>query len=787
MKLSWKNPIVITIGLMLLVIGLLFQSVIFGGKTFGSPDSMNPKAAGIAINDLAEKNGEYPLWQPWIFSGMPTNEAFSNVSHLYFPEHLFRIAGFSGMIIQLFHLLFAGIGGILLLKYLKCSRWASALGSTAFMFTPYMITMVVFGHGSQMMTASYIPWVFWLTLKLWDKPSLQNAGWLAMLLGFQLQRAHVQIAYYTWLLIGAYVLSQVIVGLFNADSREKIGRSFTLFALACIIGIGISLLIYLPAMEYSPFSVRGSGISGGAEYGYATAWSFHPKELLTFLIPSAFGFGGITYWGKMPFTDYPNYMGIFVLLLALVGILLRRDKLTVFLTVSTIVALLIAFGQHFRPVYNLFYNFAPYFDKFRVPSMILILVQFNVAILAAIGLDNIIALKDSKTPRWLVFVSGFASLVFLILLIGRNWIEAVVRARFTAPPVQDPNLVQAINNLRWESWYNDAWFMFLFAALLIIAIWILFKNKLDKSILVGAIVVLSVIDISRVDDKIINPDPNSGRNPQLLSKNNVDSYFRRDEVTQFLQEQDGQFRIYPLHNFNDPRLQAFGIESVGGYHPVKLDIYNSFLVATGNIGTEALMRMMNIKYLLSHQPINHSSFRLVFQGDLRTQTGFRETFIYELDKALPRAWFVNHVEILETIEEVWQSITSQDFNPLEVAFIDQSIDQIDYALGEISEIQITPHKISFSTKNSGSGFLVLSEIHYPVRWKVYIDDQVTEIYKTNGVIRGIVIPAGEHEIEFCYDKSIFVTSKVISICAFLIAFGMVLIPNLKRLKKNELV
>ena len=65
MKLSWKNPIVITIGLMLLVIGLLFQSVIFGGKTFGSPDSMNPKAAGIAINDLAEKNGEYPLWQPW--------------------------------------------------------------------------------------------------------------------------------------------------------------------------------------------------------------------------------------------------------------------------------------------------------------------------------------------------------------------------------------------------------------------------------------------------------------------------------------------------------------------------------------------------------------------------------------------------------------------------------------------------------------------------------------------------------------------------------------------------
>ena len=72
-------------------------------------------------------------------------------------------------------------------------------------------------------------------------------------------------------------------------------------------------------------SIRGASSSGGAKYNYATSWSFHPKEILTFLLPSAFGFGGQAYWGYMPFTDYPNYMGIIVLLLALIATLQKKN------------------------------------------------------------------------------------------------------------------------------------------------------------------------------------------------------------------------------------------------------------------------------------------------------------------------------------------------------------------------------------------------------------------------------------------------------------------------------
>ncbi|MBN4080980.1 hypothetical protein JYT44_01310, partial [Caldithrix abyssi] len=277
MKLNWKHPIfAITLGL-IVIIAILFEPVIFSGKTFGSPDSLSPKAIGMVLNDLSEESGEYPQWQPWVFSGMPTAEAFTNLSKLYFPEYLFKLFFLPGMIIQLLHLLFAGIGGFLLLRHFKCSEWASGLGATAFMITPYMVTMVVFGHGSQMMTAAYIPWIFWFTVRLWQKPNLWNVGWLAILLGFQLQRAHAQIAYYTWLLIGAYSLLMIIAGFKYSTNNSKLGKGFGLFSLACVLGIGMSLLIYLPAMEYTPFSVRGGSAGGGADYNYATGWSFHPK------------------------------------------------------------------------------------------------------------------------------------------------------------------------------------------------------------------------------------------------------------------------------------------------------------------------------------------------------------------------------------------------------------------------------------------------------------------------------------------------------------------------------
>ncbi len=761
--------------ILLVLVCVLFSPVIFGGKTFGSPDSLGPKSIGIALNKVQEETSDYTLWQPWTFCGMPTAEAFTSISNLYFPEYLFRILFIPGMLIQLAHLIFAGLGGFFLLKYLKISNMASLLGALGFMITPFMITMIVFGHGSQMMTAAYIPWIMMMTIKILEKPSLYNVGLLAILMGFQLQRAHAQIAYYTWMLAGAYVLYTLVVNIKKPEKRNSTLIGFGSFAGAAIIGIGIALLIYLPSMEYTPFSVRGAGVSGGADYNYATSWSFHPKEILTFILPSAFGFGGQTYWGFMPFTDYPNYMGIIVLLLAVYGLMAKRNQLSWFLLGSSILALFISFGKHFSLIYDLFFDIFPYFNKFRVPAMILILVQFNVAILCAIGLDAITELKEKIVPRWFWIVSGILGLWLLTLVLGSGVLESSLQQSFSQPRTRDPNAIRAINNLRLEIWNKDAWLLVLWVGLGLGAVWMWIHRKINKNMFLAAITTVAIIDIVFVDWRIIHPSPNSGRSASTISIKSVERYFEVDPVINFLQKQDGDFRIYPVGNlFGESRFRAFGMESVGGYHPAKLKITNEFLQKTKNISSFPLMKMLNVHYLISSQSIPFPTVEEAFTGKMRSGRGVISTTVYELKDTLPRAWFVETVEAKRD-DQLWLMINEVTFDPANTAYVHLDNEDVSgkYSKGVVKHIERSIHEMSIDIICKEESFLVISEVHYPLRWKCTIDGLPVQTIETNKLIRGIKIPAGNHTVKFIYDRSSFNKGKMISFTSFLVALGFI--------------
>ena len=772
--MDWKNPVVIISGLMLVIITVLFEPVIFGGKIFSSPDSLSPKAVGMALNDLSVETDEFPLWQPWVFSGMPSAEAFTNLSKLYFPEYLFKLFFLPGMLIQLFHLLFAGIGGFLLLRHLKCSDWASGLGAIAFMLTPYMVTMVVFGHGSQMMSAAYIPWVFWLTVRLYQNANFWDTGWLAVLLGFQLQRGHAQIAYYTWMLIGAYSLLMLITGLRNLNEKAiNIRKGFGYFILACLIGVGISLIIFLPAMEYTPFSIRGGSAGGGADYNYATGWSFHPKEIMTFFIPSAFGFGGQPYWGYMPFTDYPNYMGIIILLLAMIGLIHKRELIHWFFIVTSLLALFISFGKHFSLVYDLFFNIFPYFNKFRVPHMILILLQFNVAVLAAFGLDKIVALKAEIIPKWFWGFAGAVGLAFVGMVLIGSGVESAVRGSFSPPMMQDPRAAQALNNLRWSLWREDVWLMILLSGVFMVMIWFWIKRKVSKRVIVSIIVASAILDIGIVNHKIIQPSRASGRGSQLISKRVMDRFFQVDEIVQFLLADKSIYRIYPVGGlFGESRFAAFGLESIGGYHPAKLKIYNTFLAKTGNAAAIPVLRMMNVKYLISPQKINHPELSLVKSGAIKSTRGDLPIEVYEVNNTLPRAWFVNKTEIVSE-EDVWNKIIQPDFDPHKIAYVPNEVSVSSEGQVSITHFKKSIHRITMSTESDGNHLLVLSEVYYPLRWKAKIDGEETQTHIVNGILRGVVVPTGKHTIEFIYDKSAFNKGLTISFVSFVLALGFI--------------
>ncbi|SVB87869.1 uncharacterized protein METZ01_LOCUS240723, partial [marine metagenome] len=138
-KIFNRRNLTIILGLIILVL-VLFYPIVFSGKTFGSPDSLNPRGASIILQEMKKINGEFPLWQPWIFSGMPTADAFTYISSLYFPNYILNLFFLSSNLTQLLHLLFAGIGSYLLLRFIGLSCLSAFLGGSAFMITPFMIT-----------------------------------------------------------------------------------------------------------------------------------------------------------------------------------------------------------------------------------------------------------------------------------------------------------------------------------------------------------------------------------------------------------------------------------------------------------------------------------------------------------------------------------------------------------------------------------------------------------------------------------------------------------------------
>jgi len=786
MNFNLKNIFFLSLLLFTGILIFLFEPIIFGGKMFGSPDSLSPRSVGMALNNASKEIGGYPHWQPWIFSGMPTAESFSYLSKLYFPEYIFKIFSLPGSIIQLLHLVFAGLGCMQLFRYFKCSSASALLGSVAFMVTPFMITMAVFGHGSQLMTAAYIPWAILFTIKLWETPNLINCGLLALTLGFQLQRAHAQIAYYTWLMVGFYFLVMIVYEIKNSYDPKTLLSRFTIALIACALGIGISLLIYLPAMDYTPFSVRGGSSSGGSDYSYATGWSFHPIEMLTFLIPSAFGFGGPLYWGYMPFTDYPNYMGIIILLLAIIGIINKKGIIKWYLITASLLALFISFGRHFSLVYDIFFNLFPYFDKFRVPHMILILVQFNVAIFAAFGMDFILKTKEIKMPKWFLSMIVPFALFFVVLIFGGNNLERFVSSYFAAPRTSDPAQIQMINAMRWDLWTKDAWTMLFFSGSFFVLCWLVFQSKITSKVFASAVIGLAIFDLLVVDNKIINPDRSSGRGSQLISKRFVREFYRPDPIVNYLAEDKSDFRIYPAGQlFGESRFAAFGLESIGGYHPAKLKVYNDLLINTQNAGVFPVLKMLNAKYLLvpDAQQIAHPELSLVKKGSLRLSRGEMPTAVYRLDNYLPRAWFIKDLKVAKK-ENIWQKITDPSFDPRDEAFIYDPIDFKVNTLGKITSFVKSIHKISLSTESTEDQFLVLSEIFYPKKWIAYVDGNPVTTLQVNGLLRGVRIPKGSHTVEFIYDKTSFNRGLLISILCTLFSLGLIAI-GLKRQTKNE--
>ena len=280
---------IIVLSIFLIIASFLFYKLINGAYLFTSGDSLSPIAVKNAIKLYVDSYNEFPLWFPWILGGIPTIHSFLSISNYYYPHHLMVMLnnlGLSWNWYFIFHLIFGALGFYKLILFFKQEKYSALFGSILFLLMPYMIVMFAYGHGSQMMSASYIPWIILYLFKIYKTPKLLNYLLFSILIGFQLQRGHVQIAYYTWMMIGLFFVINTFY-FFKNEVKDvykfiklKIGLIVSL-----ILGLCLSLSIYLPILKYSSKSIRGSNIGGGAGLEYATLWSFSLKEMCTFIFP----------------------------------------------------------------------------------------------------------------------------------------------------------------------------------------------------------------------------------------------------------------------------------------------------------------------------------------------------------------------------------------------------------------------------------------------------------------------------------------------------------------------
>src|SRR5262245_47622773 len=194
----------------------------------------------------------------------------------------------------------------LLLHWL--SLVASLFSAASFVFCAHVITMIMFGHNSKIATLVFLPLVLLATDEIWRAPSLRWVSILALAVGTMLVSSHLQIAYYTMLTAGVFLIVATIFAIRTKDGAGVVLRRWMAWGVGLGLGIMASAVIFLSVHEYAAHSIRG-GTEGGLKYDYATNWSFHPLEMITWILPSFMGFGKASYWGWMPFTDFPHYMG----------------------------------------------------------------------------------------------------------------------------------------------------------------------------------------------------------------------------------------------------------------------------------------------------------------------------------------------------------------------------------------------------------------------------------------------------------------------------------------------
>ena len=840
------KKILVYAGIILLfaVLSYGFVPQVLDGKIVNQSDIASWK--GMA-NEAMTHNSAHPedptAWTNSMFGGMPTTATIDDFDGDW-TDYIydFLLTGRRPAT----YLFLTLVGAFLLMLAMGMNGIVAIAGAIAVTFCSYNMQIIQVGHNTKMQAIAYFPWVLAgviYTYRMafsdhkWMPKTTLGATLFAFALSMQIKANHVQITYYLAIVIFIYALSLLISLLMDKGKRTKIGRFLAASALLLVIGcIGIATNAnkLIPTYEYTPYTMRGgSELSGsgsghnaeGLDLDYATAWSYGIEEMPNLLIPN-FNGGSSSgpldmdsetgkllkragqpnlrqtlkhmplYWGPQPFTAGPMYMGAISIFLFVLGLCLVKGREKWWILTATVIAVLLAWGSHFMWFTKLWFDHAPFYNKFRTVSMALVVLQVTLPLLGFYVLDRILKEKYTFQQFKKAALPAYA-LTGLFCLISA--LAPGIAGTFTgaADAGQPDILIEALAADRADLLKADAWRSFwLISITALLIIWAFKTPKREEvraegslvrkgrmTIVAFAAILLVGFDLIPIGKRYLN-------NSHFITPKDFSAQYEPRPVDEMiLEDQDLDYRVLDIsvNTFNSS-IPSYHHKTIGGYSPVKLQRYQDLIEkyitseiyeiydAVENAATVSevednlpelkITSLLNGKYIIlgaDYPPVEN---RFAFGN------------AWFVSSAIAAATPDEEIELTGYADLRNEAVIGDDFAWARDCISTHKID--DEASPSITLAHYAPNELRYSFKTDSERAAIFSEIYYPKGWKAWIEPagaygEITDghyqptadayeidLFRADWMLRGAILPEGEGQLIMRFEPDSYKTGKNIS-------------------------
>ena len=680
--------------------------------------------------------GELPKWVPYVYGGLPL---YANPGSTYYPvrflaDWIFPVSKIWPTFFVV-HFALAGVGMHLLAREIGARRWVALVGGLAFQFTGITMSWVLAGHEGRIIVATLTPLIFYLFHRGIRRDAFAPFVGAAVAIGLALLTFQIQSAYY--MLLAALIWSLFCIWNFGLlREPRRLIRPVLLGVGAVAFGFAMASVNFMPFLDYVAESPRG--MAGGRGYEYSTSYSMPVAEIAALAVPELSGFLE-TYRGANGFKLHVEYVGAVVLALAaLGGYFARRNRYWWFFVGLGLFALSISLGGN-TPIYRLYYEVFPGYKRFRAPAISFFLVSFSLVSMATLALEAIAARRDERSvPARMPHASeplpesGTAGWI-LSGVVAAGILLGLLAANSSAPSLPGP---------------GAAAFRFTLFALPVAAVlWYWIRGSLTAGATLALLSLLTVVDLWIVDRKFFETVPPP------------DEMFAADDVAQFLRAQPGRDRAWVLpfppgavyRGQAGNYLMHFDVDQAGGEHGNQLQRFNQYVGAGEQtyvdwhnfLENPVFMDAANVRYIVSGVEFQDPRLREVHRGS---------ALVYENLGALPRTWLVPEVVTTADPNGALGLLKQEGFDPRRTAVVNADAPlQLPGGLlqGTAELAEYTPDRVVVRTRQNRDALLVLADNIYE-GWTAEVDGTPAPILRTNHTFRGVIVPAGEHEVVFTF-------------------------------------